>query len=356
MSGTETVHLQRVRAAAIEADVILVDGKAVVLEGEGGGGGEATIADGSVTTAKLADGAVTGDKIAALAVTGSSIGTGAIGSSKLAPACILEEHLASAVVTEESILDGTITASKLADGAVSLRTMAAGSVDAAKLVTGAVTADKVASDAVETRAIADEAVTSGKLAADVITSYHLSAASVEASHLAFGAVTESKIDAGAVVEYGISDGAVTAPKVRFSNASGVVTFFQPTIISSGTFTGAVLNSVAMKITEFDVSDKSQTVIQFMLTVTNASGLGSSGWVRGTMLVIRDDINNTDIAEVTNEAGDMSRVGGGTTEDVALSLYRTSSIVEVDCRIDTLSSSDSYVLHLSGWRTETVKTT
>ena len=66
---------------------------------EGGApGGDGTIEDGSVSTAKLADSAVTGQKIANSAVTAAK--------------------LAADAVTNEKIADGTIQAAKLASGVI----------------------------------------------------------------------------------------------------------------------------------------------------------------------------------------------------------------------------------------------
>ena len=98
----------------------------------------ATIADGSVTTAKLADDAVDGTKIADDAVTNA--------------------HMADNAVNTAVIRDGAVSTAKLADDAVTT----------AKLATGAVNAGALGNAAVETSAISDGAVTSAKLADTVI--------------------------------------------------------------------------------------------------------------------------------------------------------------------------------------------
>ena len=136
-AGGQTVTLRPTGGSGVDLTAgqyaqVFSDGTNIVETSHTGGG--ATLADGSVTTAKLATDAVSTVKIAADAV------------------------------TTAKIADANVTALKLGADAVTT----------AKIIDDAVTSAKIAADAVTTAKIIDDAVTGAKIAANTIAGTELS--------------------------------------------------------------------------------------------------------------------------------------------------------------------------------------
>jgi hypothetical protein len=136
-AGGQTVTLRPTGGSGVDLTAgqyaqVFSDGTNIVETSPTGGG--ATLADGSVTTAKLATDAVSTVKIAADAV------------------------------TTAKIADANVTALKLGADAVTT----------AKIIDDAVTSAKIAADAVTTAKIIDDAVTGAKIAANTLAGTELS--------------------------------------------------------------------------------------------------------------------------------------------------------------------------------------
>jgi hypothetical protein len=176
-------------------------------------GGNATIADGSITSAKFAAGAVntaalgagqvTSAKLAAGAVVTAAIGDGQVTTAKFAAGSVDTAALGAGQVTSAKLAAGAVVTAAIGDGEVTTAKFAAGSVDTAALGAGQVTSAKLAAGAVVTAAIGDAQVTTAKFAAG----------SVDTAALGAGQVTTAKLAAGAVATASISDAAVTGPKI-----------------------------------------------------------------------------------------------------------------------------------------------
>ena len=109
----------------------------------------ASVADGSVSTAKIADSAIT--------------------AAKIADGTVVAAEIASDAITTAKILDANVTTAKLASDSVTTAKITDANITAAKLASSAVTEAKIASDAVTTAKILDANVTTAKVAANAIT-------------------------------------------------------------------------------------------------------------------------------------------------------------------------------------------
>ena len=112
-----------------------------------------------------------------LVVSGASVADGSVSTAKIADSAITAAKIADGTVVAAEIASGAITNAKLATDAVHSINIAAGAVTAAKLgndisltpADGSITAAKIASDAVTTAKILDLNVTTAKVAANAIT-------------------------------------------------------------------------------------------------------------------------------------------------------------------------------------------
>lgn len=186
-------------------------------------GAAATVADGSITTAKFAQGIRPVEIVSTLPTTGNVEGrlvylttddklyrydgtnfvtgvatsdlTGTIGANLLAANSVIAGKIAA----------GAISASEIASGAISTDKLAAGSVTSEKITALAVTAAKIASDA----------ITSDKIAANAITAGKIQAGAIGASQIASGAITADKLAANEVLigTAQIADANITTLKI-----------------------------------------------------------------------------------------------------------------------------------------------
>ena len=125
----------------------------------------ASVADGSVSTAKIADSAITAAKIADGTVVAAEIASDAITTAKILDANVTAAKIASSAITTDKIAAGAVTAAKLGND-ISL-TPADGSISAAKIASDAVTTAKILDANVTTAKIAANAITQAKLASNL---------------------------------------------------------------------------------------------------------------------------------------------------------------------------------------------
>lgn len=125
----------------------------------------ASVADGSVSTAKIADSAITAAKIADGTVVAAEIASDAITTAKILDANVTAAKIASSAITTDKIAAGAVTAAKLGND-ISL-TPADGSISAAKIASDAVTTAKILDANVTTAKVAANAITQAKLASNL---------------------------------------------------------------------------------------------------------------------------------------------------------------------------------------------
>ena len=125
----------------------------------------ASVADGSVSTAKIADSAITAAKIADGTVVAAEIASDAITTAKILDANVTTAKIASSAITTDKIAAGAVTAAKLGND-ISL-TPADGSISAAKIASDAVTTAKILDLNVTTAKVAANAITQAKLASNL---------------------------------------------------------------------------------------------------------------------------------------------------------------------------------------------
>lgn len=193
----------------------------------------ATVADGSITTAKFAQGITPVEIVASLPSSGNFEGRmaylttdnklyryeGAAWTAAVAGAD-LTGSVDGSLLTANSIAAGVIQA-----GAISTTELAANAVSTAKLAAGAVTADKITTNAIIADKIAANAVTSDKIIANAITSGKIQTGAIGADQIAAGVISTAKINANdfllgsgqianaAIIEAKINSAAVTTLKI-----------------------------------------------------------------------------------------------------------------------------------------------
>jgi len=183
----------------------------------------ATVADGSITTAKFAQGITPVEIVATLPSSGNFEGRmaylttdnklyryeGATWTAAVAGSD-LTGSVDGSLLTANSIAAGVIQA-----GAISATELAANAVSTAKLAAGAVTTDKITANAVIADKIAANAVTSDKIIANAISSGKIQAGAIGADQIAAGVISTSKINANDFLlgTGQIADAAITNAKI-----------------------------------------------------------------------------------------------------------------------------------------------
>jgi len=201
----------------------------------------ATVADGSLTTAKFATGLRIVEVVDVLPTVGNSIGrlallttngqlyrytatgwtnevpttalTGTITSTQIGPNSVTTGALAVGAVTADTIAVNAITTDKIAANAITAGTISAGAVGATQIAANAITTDKLAAGSITADKIAVGAISAVSISAGSITSDMLSANAVTAGKIAAGAVSTSQLAAGAVTATQIAAGSITADKL-----------------------------------------------------------------------------------------------------------------------------------------------
>ena len=234
-------------------------------------GGTASIADGSITTAKLSDSSVTSAKIvdgtiatadiAPGAVTSAVIAAGAVGTAQIAPGAITSALIATGAVGSAQILDRTIQSADIATGAVTSN----------EIGLGAITAPLIANQAVGTAALAPQSVTTPILADKNVTTAKIADAAVTNQQLGQSCVTTWNIANGAIQTIDIADRAITEQQLA-PNSVGT-----PELITAAVTTAKIAN---LAITNALVNDVAWSKITGAPTALPPSG-NASGDLTGT---------------------------------------------------------------------------
>jgi hypothetical protein len=164
-------------------------------------GAAATVADGSITTAKFAQGIRPVEIVSTLPTTGNVEGR----LVYLTTDDKLYRYDGTNFVTgiNGADLTGTIGANQIAANAITVGKVAAGAIGASEIASGAISTDKLAAGAITSEKITALAVTSAKIAADAITT----------DKIAANAITAGKIQAAAIGTSQLASGAITADKL-----------------------------------------------------------------------------------------------------------------------------------------------
>ena len=160
----------------------------------------ASIADGSVTTAKIVN--------------------LAIETGKLATSAVTTDKLNALAVTAAKVANSAIETAKIANLAVETGKLANLSVDASKVALNAITETKILNDSISTPKLQVNAVTADKILAGSITTVKLDALSVTSDKIFGGAVTTDKLDALSVTASKIATDAITAGKILAGEITG----------------------------------------------------------------------------------------------------------------------------------------
>jgi hypothetical protein len=174
-------------------------------------------------TASVADGSITTAKFAAGAVDATAIGTGAVTTAKLAAGAVDATAIGTGAVTTAKLASGAVDATAIGTGAVTTAKLASGAVDATAIGTGAVTTGKIGDLAVTTGKVNDLAITTGKIGDLAVTTAKLADTSVDGAKLADLAVATGKIAAAAVTSAKLSYTPARAVFVAGSEASNRIT-------------------------------------------------------------------------------------------------------------------------------------
>jgi len=285
-------------------------------------GGTASIADGSITTAKLADASVTSAKIvdgtiatadiAPGAITPSLIAAGSLTSAQITPGGITAASLAPGAVTTPAILDGSVTTAKIAPGAIGTGQIADGAIQSVDIAAGAVGTSQLASQSVTTTILADKSVTTAKLADGAVTNQQLAQNSVTSWNITDGAiqtidiadrsVTEAKLAlnsvgtpeliTASVTTAKIANGNVTDPliaSVSWAKVTGAPTTFPPSGSASGDLTGSypgptiAANAITTaKIADAQVTDAKIVSLAWGKLTGTPSSIAPSGPATGDL--------------------------------------------------------------------------
>jgi hypothetical protein len=185
----------------------------------------ASIADGSVTTAKIVDSAVVAAKVAA----------GAIETAKIADGAATEAKIATSAITTTKISDLAISTPKLAAGAVTAAKITAGTITATEIAASTITGAKIAANTITAGNIAALTITASEIAASTITGAKIAALTIEAGNIAAATITGAKIAAGTIEAGNIAASTITGDKISatFTTTSNLVLTTAGKLYTSG---------------------------------------------------------------------------------------------------------------------------
>jgi len=189
----------------------------------------ATVADGSITTAKFAQGITPVEIVASLPSTSNFEGRMAYltTDNKL----YRYEGAAWTSAVAGGDLTGSVDGSLLTANSIAAGVIQAGAISATEIATGAISTDKLAASSITSEKIASLSVTALKIATDAITSDKLQANSVVVGKVAAGAIGASQIQSGTITTSHLSannfllgsgyiaDAAITTAKIYDANVT-----------------------------------------------------------------------------------------------------------------------------------------
>jgi hypothetical protein len=257
----------------------------------------ASIADGSVTTAKIVDSAVvaakigtsavTQDKINALAVTAAKVAAGAIETAKIADLAVASGKIAALAITDDKIAASAITTTKISDLAISTPKLAAGAVTAEKITAGTITANEIAAST----------ITGAKIAANTITAGNIAALTITANEIAANAITAGKILAGEITGDKISATFTTTSNLVLTTAGKLYTSGKTSAAS--TAAGVFLGWDGVSAYDFAVGDGTKSIVYDggtgAFTITNVD-ITTSGVLKSTGGTLSIDVTGAVVGQ------------------------------------------------------------
>ena len=233
----------------------------------------ATVADGSITSAKIATWAVTTEKIGIAAVGGVQIANGSIGTSHIVTGAVTGTQIATGAIIASHISDGNVGSTQIATGAITDTKIADGNVTSAKITDGTIVDGDINNDAAiawskisKSGAAAGDigamspSLANGKIfvgdgsgnAAAVFMGGDAALANNGVLTIIPGAITEGKIGTGAVTADAIAFTSVDTPHLAanavtsFKLADGAVTTAK--IVAGAVGTAQITNEVSINTT------------------------------------------------------------------------------------------------------------
>ena len=317
-------------------------------------GGDAAVADLSITTSKLADNAVTSAKIADHAIDTLQLADNAVETAQLGDQAVNTAQLADDAVTTAKIINNAVTNDKIEDATITGAKIASSTIDGSNISHETITGDElgnIQSATITAYNIADSTITSskidvqtvtggvgGNIALATITTENIGTGAVGTTNLADGAVSTDKIDTGAVT--GGASGHIASQTITADNiAANTITFAE---IDVQTVTGGVGGNIALAtITADNIGTGAvQTTNLADDAVTNdkiSAGAvtgGASGHIASQTITADNIATNTiTFAEIGIET-----VTGGTGGNIALATIATENLQDSCVTMDKLANN------------------
>ena len=337
-------------------------------------GGDASVADLSITTSKLADNAVTSAKIADHAIDTLQLADYAVETAQLGDQAVNTAQLADDAVTTAKIINGAVTNDKIEDATITGAKIASSTIDGSHISHETITGDElgnIQSATITAYNIADSTITSskidvqtvtggvgGNIALATITTENIQTGAVGTTNLADGAVSTDKIDTGAVT--GGASGHIASQTITADNiAANTITFAEiatNTItfdeIGIETVTGGVGGNIALAtITTENIqtgavgtTNLADGAVSTDKIDTGAVTGGASGHI-ASQTITADNIaaNTITFAEIATNTITFDEIGietvtGGTGGNIALATIATENLQDGCVTMDKLANN------------------
>lgn len=153
-------------------------------------------------------------------ITGVQIGTDTITAANIATNAITTNEIAANAITSDKITSNSITTGMIQAGAIGATQIATNAITADKLNAGSVTAGKIAALSIDATKIIAGSIGADQLAANSITAGKIAAGSVSANHIASGTITATQIASGTITAGQLAAYAITADKLDANALTG----------------------------------------------------------------------------------------------------------------------------------------